>query len=447
MFSLLLLALPAAHAWEHTGGAWAETDFALQWWTGQALEEDSLAEGYGREVLQLSWDNWYDAECAAISHAYQGDDAFQSERNATDGFITFHWDDPSDEIEPGVLGVTYSLTENVIVKEIGGRIYRHLTDADIVFNDNVDFGSTPDMEQACADQTSIESVATHEIGHLYGLGHSCEDGQICTETDKVEATMYWSVAPCDTQGAVINQDDILSITTLYGSSAFFEATTKRIGANPLAVGFEVVSDSEVIGVRWSFGDGETSEEMSPTHEYLSPGQFTVEAEIELEDPVCGTSTYTYDQLGYVLACEAPRPADGAAGFFTISHADGLTYSTVNHTDVSVYGCVDTIVWEIYKGTSAADITPENLVDLDGDDDADTIGAWSPDITFPAAGNYVVVMNIGGPGGLRASYLAVAAEDHAAEGGGGCSTGGGSTAGFGLVGGLLAAVAGLRRRRA
>ncbi|MDP2315037.1 MAG: PKD domain-containing protein [Pseudomonadota bacterium] len=445
MLTLLVLAFPAAHAWEHTGGAWAEDDFALEWYTALEYEEDSLAEGYGRTVLQDSWDNWYDAECAAIGHEYKGD-RNQAERTTSDGLTTIHWEDPGDEIEPGVLGVTYSITENVIVKETSTRIYRHLTDADIVFNDNVDFGSVEDIEADCAGQTSIESVATHEIGHLHGLGHSCEDGDPCEEDDLVQATMFWSVGACDTQGAVINEDDIQSITSLYGSSATFEAVSARIGANPLAVEFQILSDSEVIDATWKFGDGETGTGLNPTHEYLVPGQFTVEAEVELEDPVCGTSTYTYDQLGYVLACEAPRPAEGAAGYFTVAHSDGLTYTTINHTDVSVYGCVDTIAWEVYKGTSEADITPENLVDLDGDSVGDSLGAWAPKITFPAEGNYVMVMNIGGPGGLRASFLPVVAEDRAAEGSSSCSSSGSSSAAIGLVSGLLAALAGLRRRR-
>ena len=198
-------------------------------------------------------------------------------------------------------------------------------------------------------------------------------------------------------------------------------------------------------MNWSFGDGTTSTEVNPSHEYLEAGQYTVQAEISLEDPTCGVSTYTYDELGYVLACSAPVPAEGASGYFSLEHEDGLSWRTINHTDVSVYGCVDTIAWEIYKGDGEGAITPENRVDLDGDGDSDSLGAWNPKIAFPEAGTYTVVMNIGGPGGLKASFLTVNVEDVAAEGTG-CSTGG-SAVGLSLGGLLVAAAAGLRRRRA
>jgi len=199
------------------------------------------------------------------------------------------------------------------------------------------------------------------------------------------------------------------------------------------VAFQITSDSDVLAARWKFGDGQTSEDINPTHTYETQGQFTVSVSMDLEDAECGSYTYDSSALAYVVACEPPKPEDGADGFFTISHSDGLTYQTSNRTDVTVYGCIDTIEWQVYKGTGEGDITGEPL---------QRIGAWSPKISFPEAGSYVVVMNVGGPGGLDAGYVVVDAQDVPSEGEG-CAVApiGGSAAGLVLAG----LVAGLRRK--
>ncbi len=59
------------------------------------------------------------------------------------------------------------------------------------------------------------------------------------------------------------------------STANFEATPVA-GIAPLTVAFLNRSyGSDITGYLWSFGDGETSAEVSPAHEYGSPGRFTV----------------------------------------------------------------------------------------------------------------------------------------------------------------------------
>lgn len=51
--------------------------------------------------------------------------------------------------------------------------------------------------------------------------------------------------------------------------------------NTLAIRFSLVSVPEAEGLRWSFGDGETSAETTPVHEYPRPGKYEVSIRIEL----------------------------------------------------------------------------------------------------------------------------------------------------------------------
>lgn len=433
MISILLLAAPA-HAWEHTGWAWEL--LPVTWYMG-AEEEESVDPGDSLDILRDAWDNWEeDAPCAGVSAGYGG--AAPTPERMADGVTTIHFNDPSDEVETGVLAVTYTMSGTVIVKETSARLYRNVTSSDIIFNDNVDFATPEGIAEGCSEEISMLGVATHEIGHLYGMAHSCEQGDPCPEEDKLKATMYWSVDDCVAEQEDINVDDIAGITALYGASGSFEATTPRIGATPLDVSFEITADADVTGASWTFGDGGTSTEINPTHTFATAGQYTVQAEIALDDEVCGGSIFTYDELGYVLVCDTPTPTEGASGYFSMAHDDGLTWATTNHTDVSVYGCIDFISWEVYSGSSISG----EPIDLDGDGDSDTIGAWSPKIRFPAEGTYTVVMNVGGPGGTKAGMMTVEVTDISSEGST-CSTGG-VEAGLGAL--ALAGLVGLRRRR-
>lgn len=407
MVTLTLLALsistPTASAWDHTGYYWETDSFPLKWWYDAQPLEDSLPEDYGLEALQTSWDNWeLAAPCAKIADEYQGEVTADG-RNGSDGRITFHWEDPADEAGTGVLGVTYF---GVLVgpgrKTANGRTYREMLDADIVFNNDVDFGTVEDIDNG-SGEISIIGVATHEIGHLYGLGHSCEEGETCNDDLLRNATMFWTALPKNESNS-LNEDDVESISRLYGSyGSFFAGDSLDVvfGPVPLKVSYTIVSDAEVIGASWQFGDGGTSEDFpTASHTYEATGQYSVRCDMTLSDPVCGQVEFTQREIAYVTACGPPQPAEGADGFFQVERTDGLLYRVINHTDVSTYGCIDLVEWQVFRGSGASAISAENLVE--------TIGAWSPQIEFPDAGSYVVVMNVGGAGGISSSYVDVEA---------------------------------------
>jgi MYXO-CTERM domain-containing protein len=135
----------------------------------------------------------------------------------------------------------------------------------------------------------------------------------------------------------------------------------------------------------------------------------------------------------VVVCGAPEPATGFNGLFTYAHHDGLVYQLVNQVDTTVYGCIETVTWEVYKGGSASG-EPINVVT-----------AWSPKIELPSEGSYTVKLIVGGPGGVEAEELTFQAEDKRGEATRACATGGAGAA-PGLMGLLVGLGAALRRRR-
>ncbi len=88
----------------------------------------------------------------------------------------------------------------------GPSAHLRIYDADIVFGRQWAWITLPTaQQQGCSGRMIVQSIATHEIGHLVGLGHSPIFG----------ATMYASTTYCDQNPASLHADDIAGTVALY----------------------------------------------------------------------------------------------------------------------------------------------------------------------------------------------------------------------------------------
>jgi hypothetical protein len=458
------LILPAqAMAWTHTFQAWTPDDFPLGFYVADDGSAESDCEssvrdpipadgrGYCTDAATRGYKAWEDAECAEISSEFV-QTCPNVGRNASNrvNYITF--DDPSrgegnpdgDIAEPGTLAVTFTTPQGTAFV-LNGTRYLHSVDSDIVFNDNVLFDRHENITNGqCNGGTNFDGVMTHEIGHTLGMGHSCEKEDACLDQKLQLATMFWSEGSCGQHAPDINEDDIEGITALYGPYATFvcshelnpgNTSTSTIGVvcpegetcdQDFKLKCSVVSDNyeelDDASTTWDWGDGTTSTGLDVTHEYTSPGNFTVRANVVGNNETCGEWNYTYRRIGYVTACGIPDAA------LEVEHIDGLTYDLLNDTDISVYGCILDIQWDIYQGSTLLD----------------SIQAWEPEYTFPDNGEYRIVLNVGGYAGTGAAELTFEAVRKRGNTQTCSSIGAWSTGGtFGLL--LLAGMAARRRR--
>jgi hypothetical protein len=78
-----------------------------------------------------------------------------------------------------------------------------ITDADVYTNTAQPLYSS--RESGCSGEYDIDSIMTHEAGHIIGLGHSSVAG----------ATMYPSISACNTAPRSLAADDIAGRDDLY----------------------------------------------------------------------------------------------------------------------------------------------------------------------------------------------------------------------------------------
>lgn len=465
---LLSFGIQDASAWSHTTRVWNREDISpLKWYLSTRVDPTIDYAAVSGE-LDRSFQNWVTAApCAALATDYKGEKAME-ENWKNDGKVYMVLNDPDEEawVNSGGAGTNPGMDEGVLAATVcfpttyartfQGQNYYYTDDCDIAFNSEIDWATREDFENGqCSGGHLMEAVSTHEIGHLWGLGHSCNDPgdndphkgpDACNDETKA-STMFWQgtdcAAPNGDEQATLEEDDIIGLYALYGPYCEFtntEADGRVAGGAPYEVCFEYDCSEEPSGFSWDFGDGETSTEGSPCHTYETKGQYSVVFTATgggEEGAACPTWSAPHREASYVLVCGIPEPGEGFTGLFTYENDEGNTLQFINQTDTTVYGCVDSVRWDVYKGDGEV---------KDGDVPMQSIDAWSPKIDFGKPGTYRVILNVEGPAGGSAGQLVVNVGDYE---GGSCSTTPNGSSRAGLLGMLvgLGAMAWRRRSRA
>jgi hypothetical protein len=93
-------------------------------------------------------------------------------------------------------------------------------EADMIFNNTHPYGLLPyqaaagamtaDDMTSCAQKYDLQSIATHEAGHFFGLGE---------DYDSTPATMYYTTGRCETNKRVLQGSDETTMDALYVASS------------------------------------------------------------------------------------------------------------------------------------------------------------------------------------------------------------------------------------
>jgi MYXO-CTERM domain-containing protein len=214
---VLLIASPAI-AFEPSGEVWDIERGPVEY----SLHPDGsgdIDDGSDLEAVRGAFDRWACADETSLRFRESTTPGVR-DLNLGDGLNSVFWDENgSFGLGPATLGVTLGTAGSEIRDA-----------ADIVFNGFDHVWTTDDTPSG--DVTDIESIAVHEVGHLLGLDHPCQD---CPDQSVMTPTYPGG------NFRALKDDDVDGVNALYPSDGESTCT------GPFREGEFCACDDECIG--------------------------------------------------------------------------------------------------------------------------------------------------------------------------------------------------------
>lgn len=365
MILLLVLAFPAS-AWEHLGYVWSEPSVGIEVST---TDPPGLAPGVAYAAVEAAAEAWVSGSvCTPLVLDVAPTEANDGPRT-WDGLPRASFEDPDDDLPAGVYAVTYAYAPDPAFT-VGDVAYTYFDDADIVFNDSVNWLADADISADCVDGVSIQGVATYSLGILLGLAPTCDDDDLddglCTDAELV-ATLGRTEPLCSTEPSTPEADDFAGLDDLYTVPSEVSVSPDAWTAVPATFTVDIVTltPERLLGVSASWDDGVEG----TVRTFEEGGLFVVEVCPTWDDPTCGGCERTR-----VVACEDPVPT------LTHEEVDAGTHSFVGDLDSPTGACYQS------DATWRAERVDTGAVTASGT-------GWSFVVVFEESGTYRVVLEV------------------------------------------------------
>ena len=217
-----------------TATKWSTSSFPITWQMNPTVGSNITGSKEQAAVFRDSFQEWADITTASISFT-EGSATDPSVKPSFDQVNVMTTNVTAADFNSSAIGLTGSFSFTSTGLDQFGRTVEfpgQILEADIMFNPATNFSTNDTTPSGFTD---LESVMTHEVGHLLGLDHS----------NILSSSMFPTVLagvsfPRDTQ-----LDDRIGVSTIYPSSSFSSfgaiSGTVRTMANVAVFGAMVVA--------------------------------------------------------------------------------------------------------------------------------------------------------------------------------------------------------------